>query len=244
MSRFKITIQYDGTGFRGWQLQKSDRTVQGELESALKKMNKNELIRVHGSGRTDTGVHATGQVAHFDFSTEMDSCELKDALNGNTPRDIKIMTCVVVPEAFHARFSATKRYYNYRIRTDGFLLDRHYTWQTNELDMDLLTVAADYIVGDHDFTSFSRNNEELDHRRCIIYDSVWKGHDAVVNYEITGNRFLHHMVRYLVGTMVEVACGKFPLDRFKSLLDNPTESVHIFKAPPKGLVLTQVDYDE
>ena len=87
MSRFKITIQYDGTGFRGWQLQKSDRTVQGELESALKKMNKNELIRVHGAGRTDTGVHATGQVAHFDFSTEMDSCELKDALNGNTLRN-------------------------------------------------------------------------------------------------------------------------------------------------------------
>ena len=244
MLRFRIIVQYDGTCFRGWQLQKSDRTVQGELESALKTFNKKELVRVHGAGRTDTGVHATGQVAHFDLSTEMDSCELKDALNGITPRDIQIMACGVVPEEFHARFSATKRYYHYRIRRDGFLLDRHYTWHTDNLDMNLLQSAAGYIRGDHDFTSFSRNNKELDHRRCIIYESLWKGHDAIVNYKIIGNRFLHHMVRYLVGTMVEVARGKVPLNRFKSLIDNPTESVYIFKAPPRGLVLTQVDYNE
>ena len=244
MPRFKITIQYDGTGFRGWQLQKEDRTIQSEIESALKKLNNGKLVRAHGAGRTDTGVHATGQVAHFDLGTDMDSCELKDALNGNLPKDIQIITCNVVTDEFHARFSAKKRYYLYRIRMDGFLLDRHYTWQTTELDMDLLNITASYIIGDHDFTSFSRNNKDLEHRRCLIYESVWKGNGPVVNYYITGNRFLHHMVRYLVGTMVEIARGKYELDRFKKLIDTPIEDVHIFKAPPKGLVLKQVDYDE
>ncbi len=243
MPRFKIKIQYDGTGFCGWQLQKKDRTVQGELEAVLKILNQGELIRVHGAGRTDTGVHATGQVAHFDYKTDMDSCALKDAINGNLARDVRVMDCRVVPPEFHARFSATQRYYRYRCRTNDFLLDRNYTWRTGLLDLKILNEAAQYIIGNHDFTSFSRNNEDLDHRRCIVYDSVWKGDGAVVNYVIKGNRFLHHMVRYLVGTMVEISHGKYELERFKKLIDHPTENVHIYKAPPRGLVLTKVDYE-
>ncbi|MEA1882480.1 MAG: tRNA pseudouridine(38-40) synthase TruA [Candidatus Marinimicrobia bacterium] len=244
MPRFKIKIQYDGTGFRGWQLQKNDRTIQGELEAALKILNRDEVIRVHGAGRTDTGVHATGQVSHFDFKTDLDSCALKDAINGNLPRDVGVMECLVVPPEFHARFSAKQRHYQYRCRTDDFLLDRNYTWHTGPLDLELLNEAAQAIIGNHDFTSFSRNNENLEHRRCIVYDSIWKGDGGVVNYTIKGNRFLHHMVRYLVGTMVEISRGKYELEQFKNLLDHPAENVQIYKAPPKGLVLTQVDYNE
>ena len=244
MPRFKITLQYDGTGFRGWQLQNKERTVQGEIQDALQILNKKKLIRVHGAGRTDTGVHAMGQVAHFDFNTDLDTYALKDALNGNLARDVRVMDCVVVSPEFHARFSALRRYYQYRCRTNIFLLDRNYTWLTRSVDLTLLNEAASVIIGNHDFTSFSKNSEDLDHRRCIIYDSVWKENGDVVNYHVSGNRFLHHMVRYLVGTMLEISRGKIKMEQFKELINHPIENVNIFKAPPQGLVLTQVDYDD
>jgi tRNA pseudouridine38-40 synthase len=244
LPRFKITLQYDGTGFRGWQLQNKERTVQGEIEDALQILNKKKLIRVHGAGRTDTGVHAMGQVAHFDFNTDLDTCALKDALNGNLARDVRVMDCVVVSPEFHARFSALRRYYQYRCRRNIFLLDRNYSWLTGSVDLTLLNEAASVIIGNHDFTSFSKNSEDLDHRRCIIYDSVWKENGDVVNYHVSGNRFLHHMVRYLVGTMLEISRGKIKMEQFKELINHPIENVNIFKAPPQGLVLTRVDYDD
>jgi len=244
LPRFKITLQYDGTGFRGWQLQNKERTVQGEIEDALQILNKKKLIRVHGAGRTDTGVHAMGQVAHFDFNTDLDTCALKDALNGNLARDVRVMDCIVVSPEFHARFSALRRYYQYRCRRNIFLLDRNYTWLTGSVDLTLLNEAASVIIGNHDFTSFSKNSEDLDHRRCIIYDSVWKENGDVVNYHVSGNRFLHHMVRYLVGTMLEISRGKIKMEQFKELINHPIENVNIFKAPPQGLVLTRVDYDD
>jgi tRNA pseudouridine38-40 synthase len=108
----------------------------------------------------------------------------------------------------------------------------------------LLNEAASVIIGNHDFTSFSKNSEDLDHRRCIIYDSVWKENGDVVNYHVSGNRFLHHMVRYLVGTMLEISRGKIKMEQFKELINHPIENVNIFKAPPQGLVLTRVDYDD
>ena len=244
MPRFKITLQYDGTGFRGWQLQNKERTVQGEIEDALQILNKKKLIRVHGAGRTDTGVHAMGQVAHFDFNTDLDTCALKDALNGNLARDVRVMDCVVVSPEFHARFSALRRYYQYRCRTNIFLLDRNNTWLTGPVDLSLLNEAASVIIGNHDFTSFSKNSEDLDHRRCIIYDSVWKENGDVVIYHVSANRFLHHMVRYLVGTMLEISRGKIKIEQFKELINHPIENVNIYKAPPQGLALTRVDYDD
>ena len=159
MSRFRIVVQYDGTGFRGWQLQKDDRTIQGELEKSLMNINDNIMIRVHGAGRTDTGVHATGQVGHFDLKTDLDPGKLKNALNGHLPKDIRVMHCDQVSEGFHARFSAKRRHYLYRTRNDIFLLDRNYTWSTEKLDIVKLNDSAKIINGDHDFTSFSRNNK-------------------------------------------------------------------------------------
>ena len=243
MSRYKIIVQYDGTGFRGWQLQKNERTIQGELESALSRINKHKEIRVHGAGRTDTGVHATGQVAHFDLHTDMKVLNLKGALNGNLPRDIKVMEIFEVNENFHARFSAIKRHYKYRLRTDGFFLDRNFTWHTEPLELKVLNKSATTLLGENDFTSISRNNENLEHRRCIIYESIWKADNQVLNYHIVANRFLHHMVRYLVGTMVEIARGKYKFDEFVDLIKTPKENVNIFKSPPQGLVLTKVDYE-
>ena len=243
MARYKFIIQYDGTGFRGWQLQKNERTVQGELELALSKINKDEKIRIHGAGRTDTGVHATGQTAHFDINIEMRPEKIKDALNGNLPRDIKVMELSKVDENFHARFSANKRHYQYRIRTNGFILDRNFTWHTDPLDINILNKTANILIGENDFTSFSKNNEKLEHYRCIVYESIWKEEDQVLNYYVVANRFLHHMVRYLVGTMVEISKGKYEFEDFKNLIKNPKENVHVIKAPPQGLVLTKVDYE-
>ena len=242
MKRYKVIVQYDGLAFNGWQTQKSGRTIQGEIELALSKINKSENVRIHGAGRTDTGVHALGQVAHFDLSTDLNTTELKNALNGNLPKDIRVMDCGLVSDTFNARFSAKKRHYLYRTRNNEYLLDRNYTWSTEKLDIVKLNDIAEIIKGDHDFTSFSRNNKNLDHRRCIIYESLWKEDNEIVNYYITGNRFLHHMVRYLVGTMVEVLRDKFELEYFKELINKPSENVNIFKAPPQGLVLTKVDY--
>ena len=243
MARYKITVQYDGSGFCGWQLQKNQRTIQGELEQAVNKINKNKKSRIYGAGRTDTGVHATGQVAHFDLNIDMKSENIKDALNGILPRDIKVMELSKTNENFHARFSAIKRYYQYRVRNDGFILDRNFTWHIDSLDLKMLNKSAKIFLGENDFTSFSKSNEEIEHRRCIVYESIWKEEDQVLNYYIVANRFLHHMVRYLVGTMVEIARSRYDFDIFKNLIKSPKENVNVVKAPPQGLILTRVDYE-
>lgn len=244
MSRYKILVQYNGQDFKGWQLQKQERTVQWDLEKALAILNKGTNIRVIGSGRTDSGVHATGQVAHFDFQTDLGEKELKAALNGNLADDIRVMDCQVMTPDFHARYSARKRKYKYRCRTDDYLLDRSFSWMTGKLDLDILNHASDMILDEHDFTSLSRMNTDLNHRRCIVYESIWKADGTIVNYHICATRFLHHMVRYLVGTMVEISRGRFSLEAFEDLLLNPRTIARVFKAPAHGLVLEKVEYEE
>ncbi|MEE8437810.1 MAG: tRNA pseudouridine(38-40) synthase TruA [Candidatus Neomarinimicrobiota bacterium] len=243
MPRFKIIIQYDGVKFFGWQLQKQTRTVQGELEQALKTINGGQAIRVHGAGRTDTGVHALGQTAHFDLDSNLSAVELKKALNGNLGRDVEILDCQKAADDFHARYSARKRNYYYLCRTDNFLLDRSFIWKTGPLNSGLLNKAARMLLGVHDFTSFSRVNHDLESSVCSIYESAWKTTGPIVNYRVSANRFLHHMVRYLVGTMVEISKGRFDLAEFENLLDNPKVDAKIYKAPACGLVLENVEYD-
>jgi len=240
--RYKIIIQYDGTAFHGWQIQKKYLTIQGALENALKDFT-SKKINVFGSGRTDSGVHALGQVAHFDLPEEIDSSILINALNAKLDYRIKIIECEKVNNDFHARYSATKRHYVYRLRTDTFLLDHHYTYHILPVDIDLLNSASKLILGEQDFTSFSKSNKKIINRNCHIYESIWKEDKSILNYHITGNRFLHHMVRYLVGTMLEIGKNNYSIKQFKDLLLNPRENVQIFKAPSKGLALKQVDYE-
>lgn len=242
MLRYKIIIQYDGTAFHGWQIQKKYLTIQGALENALKDFT-SKKINVFGSGRTDSGVHALGQVAHFDLPEEIDSSILINALNAKLDYRIKIIECEKVNNDFHACYSAIKRHYVYRLRTDSFLLDHHYTYHILPVDIDLLNSASKLILGEQDFTSFSKSNKKIVNRNCQIYESIWKEDKSILNYHITGNRFLHHMVRYLVGTMLEIGKNNYSIKQFKDLLLNPRENVQIFKAPSKGLVLKQVDYE-
>lgn len=241
--RYKIVIQYDGTYYHGWQIQKNHKTIQAEIEKALSSLI-SQKISICGSGRTDSGVHALGQVAHFDLIKKINPEDIINALNAKINKDIRVISCEIVNNDFHARFSATKRSYTYRLRTNTFVLDRHFTHQTPWLDINLLNEASRLVIGEHDFTSFSKNNPKIINRTCIIYDSIWKDNESVLNYSISGNRFLHHMVRYLVGTMIEIGRNKYSLTKFKELLSSPREDVQIYKAPPDGLILEKVEYEE
>ena len=244
MGRYKLTIQYDGSAFYGWQIQAKERTVQGVLEMAVQKITRSrDRNPVHGAGRTDTGVHALGQVAHVDFKTRLNDIDLKNALNGNLPHECRVLDLEKVSKDFQARFDATKRHYQYQCFTGDSILYNNQSWHLKNLDVGRLNQLAKHLVGNHDFLSLSKFREGLDHTRCVIYKSEWKSDGKMVIFHITGNRFLHHMVRYLVGTMIAVVERRFSEEDFLSLIMNPQKDARIFKAPAEGLILIQVDYE-
>jgi len=243
MSRFKLVCQYDGSNFHGWQLQKDKRTVQGELEKVIAKLNKGKLIDVVGSGRTDAGVHAFGQVAHFDMNTKLGNNSLRKAINGNLNEDCYVNSVEVVNNEFHARFSAMQREYIYSCMQTRNLLDRNRIWYTGKLNILKLNDVARILVGKHDFLSFSKKNPQLNNTICNIYQSEWKKTDEIVNYHISGNRFLHHMVRYLVGSMVAISQGNYSIEQLNKELDNPSSDSKQFKAPAYGLLLNHISYE-
>ena len=245
MDRFKIVIQYDGSFFRGWQLQKDQKTVQGDIENALKTIveSKSRII-LKGSGRTDAGVHAMGQVAHFDLDTRLTENQLKNALNFYTDENCKIMSLCKTDERFDSRFDAKKRTYKYQIYIGKSLLYRNQAWlKSDSIDKKVLHQLAELITGEHDFLSFSKYNPEIKNTMSYIYFSKWNVEEKLLSYKICANRFLHHMIRYLVGTMVAVSEGRFSLKHFKTLLHEPQKNVQIQRAPACGLQLLKVEYD-
>lgn len=244
MLRYKITIQYDGTHYFGWQMQSHKRTIQKEIEAALAPLNNNKRVKVTGAGRTDTGVHAFGQVAHFDLDTNLRITQLLKALNARLPHDIRIIDVAQTSDEFHARFSAKRRHYRYQCYLGDNLLFKNQSWSIGEIDKSILDIFAKKIEGTHDFLSFSKLNKQLENTECSIYESKWFKSENMLIFNVCGNRFLHHMVRYLVGTMVAGVQDKISLDYFENLLINPQKSVKIFKAPPEGLILIGIDYDK
>ena len=243
---FKLTIQYLGTSYNGWQYQPTQPTVQGEIEAAFEKiLHKNkQKISLIGSGRTDSGVHAVGQIANIIISTELKSNDLKNALNANTSNDIFIKKCEELDLDFHARFSAIKRSYFYKISRIYCPFINNREWFNNSmLDLDLLSHSADLILGSHDFSLLSKFNSEVNNRKCKIHESYWDFESGKLVYNIQSNRFLHHMVRYIVGTMIEVGKKNISLDSFSDLLNNKDTECLIFKAPPGGLYLNKVYYE-
>ncbi len=244
LKNYKITISYDGTSLHGWQIQKNSRTVQGDIENVLEKIF-NQKINLIGAGRTDSGVHALGQVANFKVSTSMTPDQLKNALNGNLGRDIFIISCHEVNLDFHSRFSAVKREYIYKIQTNFTPISRNFSWSldSNFVDINILNECSKLVIGEHDFSQLSKKNVEIENKNCHIYSSKWIVDDSSLNYIISANRFLHHMVRYLVGVMIEVSKKNLlSIDDFESML-NANKRKFIFKAPSKGLYLNRVLYD-
>jgi tRNA pseudouridine38-40 synthase len=242
MVRYKCTVQYDGTRYNGWQLQAEGNTIQSKLEKSLAKLNKFQRVVVTGSGRTDTGVHALAQICHFDMKTRLSIKELINATNANLPDDIRVIDLTKIRKEFHARFSAIHRQYRYQCYYGSNLLFRNQAWEIEKINLDVVNSAADLIIGSHDFLSFSKYNPELDNTICHISESIWTQDPEMLIYTIKGNRFLHHMVRYLVGTMIAIGKGRFQLKTFEQLIHNPSKNVQIFKAPAQGLFLENVNY--
>ncbi|MCF7833060.1 MAG: tRNA pseudouridine(38-40) synthase TruA [Candidatus Marinimicrobia bacterium] len=239
-----LHIEYDGTAYSGYQLQTDQPSIQGEIENALKKLYR-EAIRVHASGRTDAGVHAKYQIVHFDPPCTLQNLNLKAALNTLLPKDIRVINTAIGNKDFHARFSARERQYQYIISTQNTALDRDRVWQIyQELDFDSMKKSADLFIGEHDFTSFCSVQAEVDHKRCTIFKSYWEQHGDRLIYRIHGNRFLHSMVRSLVGTMAEVGKGRLTVEDLKNILESEDRSSGAITAPPQGLTLMYVQYEE
>ncbi|MBC8256551.1 MAG: tRNA pseudouridine(38-40) synthase TruA [Candidatus Marinimicrobia bacterium] len=239
-----MTIQYDGTDFHGWQVQAKGRTVQGDIENVLSIIYPEEKITVLGAGRTDAGVHALGLTANVKLPSKLSANELMKALNGNLNQDVRIDSAGVVEDDFHARFSATAREYEYRLVKAFSPITRNYTtllkWNINK---NLLNDCAKILVGEHDFTSFCKATAEVENKICTVFDSKWDEANEMIIFTIKANRFLQHMVRYLVGTMLEVARGRYTLEDFQNLLTNEKSKPVVVRAPAQGLLLKKVYYE-
>ncbi len=243
MRNIKLVVEYDGTDFVGWQIQQQGRTVQQEITSILRQILQ-EDVNVIGAGRTDSGVHARGQVANFRTNSPLTPETLLNALNGLLPRDICIHAAEEVPEEFHARFDAKERTYRYFIAPRPTAIDRRYSWFSKyTLDIGVMNTCAKLLEGEHDFCSFSKLNPELSHSRCIVASSHWFESNGMFVYEIQANRFLHGMVRTLVGTMVHVGRSYRTFDEFRKILNSRERSEAGMSAPPHGLFLESVRYD-
>ena len=242
MPRYKIVIEYDGTDYSGWQRQPNSPTVEEEIEKALSQILR-EPIDIKGQGRTDSGVHAEAQVAHFDISRELNSGQLLYALLGVLPRDIAVYEMKEVSDDFHARFDAKSRRYRYQIMTRPGPLRRHQALMVlNELDVDAMRRCADMIHGIHNFESFTKSSAGQEHTKCDIICSEFEQNGSMLIYYIEANRFLHHMVRRLVGTILQVGKGKENVNYFEQLLHNPQKKISGHGAPARGLILEKVTY--
>lgn len=246
-TRLKLTVHYDGAAFHGWQLQPDQRTIQGELEAAASRLADSPRV-VIGSGRTDTGVHATGQVAAVDMPAQWTPDKLRTSLNSLLPDDIWVERADAAAPNFHPRYDAMERTYRYHV---GLLpvaaspFHRRWCWPLSDvIDRVLLDRAAETIVGEHSFRSFSKAGQPERGERCHVLEAAWSDSTLGVELRITADRYLHHMVRYLVGTMVEVARSRRPLEDMTRLLRNDDDTTTSAPAPPQGLFLEHVRYPE
>ena len=247
MNRLKLILHYDGSAFFGWQMQREERTVQGELEAALTRLT-GARRPIEGSGRTDRGVHATGQVAAVSLPETLEPQKLEKALNAVLPNDIWIESVQSAAPDFSPRFDALARTYIYRLGTDvrsRSPFHRRWCWALgNDVDPGLLQRAADILPGEHSFKAFAKSGQAERGDMCTVTHATWEPWNHLgFSFRITANRYLHHMVRYLVGTMVDIVRDRRPLDDLERLLAEPQGDLSTSPpAPPEGLFLHQVAY--
>ncbi len=242
--RYKCTVSYDGTMFHGFQIQGSLRTVQDEIEKVLLIINKKKTI-IYPSGRTDSGVHALGQVFHFDSDIEMKEENMRNAINSRLPRDIYIKKVEIVDENFHARFSVTKKEYHYLIdfgEYDPLKKNYRYYYPYKKIDLDLVYQASQIFVGEHDFRSFTKN-QKLSNTIRTIYSIDFEWNSSLLTIKIVGNGFMHNMVRILVAMWLECGRNKYSLEDLKSILGEKNRRFAPKTAPSNGLYLFKVYYD-
>ena len=239
---YRLEVEYEGSDFQGWQIQKAGRTVQGELEKALTRLFGEPTVAV-AAGRTDAGVHATGQVVHFRVARHRPVETVERALNALLPQDIYIRKASFASSDFHARFRACWRRYKYLIATQRSALWRRFVWHPRfEYDFDRVTEATHDILGRHDFSSFVLSGADSESTVCQIFRVQWEEKETLRILDIVADRFLRGMVRLIVGTLLEIGRGRFEPRSIPVILEACNVGRAGPIAPPQGLTLVEVGY--
>ncbi len=249
MTRYKATISYDGTLFAGFQRQTKERSVQEELEKTLQKLNSGQFVKIHGAGRTDSGVHAYGQVIHFDLPQERDFEKLRFGLDTQAPEDIDVVSVEQVSDDFHSR-------YNKHSKTYEFLVDigrpknpmmRHYaTHFPYQVDMSRMIEAIRDLEGEHDFTGFTASGTSVENKVRTISEATIRYDDEkhLVIFSFTGNGFLYKQVRNMVGTLLKIGNGRMPVSQIKTILASKNRDLAGPTAAGNGLYLKEIIYED
>lgn len=241
------TLSYDGTNFSGFQIQPNNRTVQGEMESALKRMHKGRDIRILSSGRTDKGVHAIKQVIHFETDLDLETASWKKALNVLLPDDMMLNEVDNVPNTFHARFDAKEKEYRYFVlnQSKEDIFQRHYTYfDPADFDIKKMQQACEKFIGTHDFTSFcSAKTTVKGDKVRTLYDVKCEVQEDMIVFILRGNGFLYHMVRIIVSMLLDIGKGKIEIEEIDRMFAKKDRRVAGATIPPQGLYLWDVIYD-
>jgi len=247
MRNLKMIIEYDGHGFYGWQKQPEKlglRTVQQALEQAITKITSEHNLQIIAAGRTDTGVHAKGQVVNVKINKEIEPDRLRHALNSIMDNDIKIRAIEETAPEFHARFDAKSRVYRYFIsQMPSAFSWRHKTFISQHLGIAAMQACANLIIGEYDFSGFAKHNPDQPSKKCRVLKAEWRMlNEEELMFEIQANRFLHSMVRLLVGTMLDVGKGKRTPEDFQKVLNSHNVQNASSAAAPQGLFLWEIHY--
>jgi tRNA pseudouridine38-40 synthase len=243
MNRYKLTIEYEGTRYSGWQMQKGGRSIQGEILDACRDLTGSDNIVVYGAGRTDGGVHAIEQVAHIDISTDLIPLKIKYGINDRLPPDICILNVESVENEFHARHSAIARSYIYQISRRRTAFGKKFVWWIkDQLDFDLMNKAANYFVGLKDFRSFTDDDQEQGSTKVEIKHACMNDFGDILVFHVIGSHFLWKQVRRMTGVIVEAGRGNLSPEEIPSFLKSKSDIPAKLTAPPSGLFLEKVYY--
>jgi tRNA pseudouridine38-40 synthase len=242
MRNIKLTLEYDGTDFNGWQWQPKGRTVQGALLEAAETLLQ-ESPNLIAAGRTDAGVHALGQVVNFKTDSDLDLGSVRLGLNSFLPNEVVVLDAREVDERFHARFDAVKRTYRYVISTRSRAIGRQFSWHCKyQLNLDAIREATEALLGQHSFKSFCKETEEEEHYLSNVESAVWQESEDFLTFEITAKRFLRNMIRIIIGTLVDVGRGRIKPSEMKQILQAEDRNKAGWTAPAIGLTLQAVYY--